>query len=221
LNTATQYLKPASFSATDVINLQQPFPFFIAQDTLDEQHKAELRKDFPVYSQAGYFPYNPDECGPAVNALINEVTSPAFADFLGDEIDVERLSQYPILVTICRHLNRRHGDIHTDGKSKVATALIYMNEDWNGSSDGCLRFLSRADDVNATVVPEIKPLFGFFAMFKRADNSYHGHLPYEGERRVIQIAWIINEEERDRKIKRGGFSRFVKGIFGKLDRKIG
>lgn len=221
MGTSVSYLNTASFNAPDVIVQREPFPFLIARNTLDEQHKVELRKDFPVYSEAGYFPYNPSECGTSVNQLIEEITSPAIADELGDKLGIDKLSQYPTLVTICRHLNRRHGGIHTDGNSKVATALIYMNDEWNGTSDGCLRFLSSADDVNATVVPEVAPLFGWFAIFKRADNSYHGHLPYEGERRVIQIAWIINEAERDRKIKRGSFSRFIKGLFGGLDRKVG
>jgi hypothetical protein len=29
-------------------------------------------------------------------------------------------------------------------------------------------------------------VFGFL----RADNSWHGHLPFAGERRVVQVAWI-------------------------------
>lgn len=221
MNSAVSYLKTASFTASDSIIQREPFPFLIARDTLNEQHKAGLHQDFPVYSEAGYLPYNPSECGPSINKLIEEITSSAIADELGVKLGIERLSQYPTLVTICRHLNRRHGSIHTDGRSKVATALIYMNDEWAGTSDGCLRFLASADDVNDTIAPEVAPLFGRFAMFKRADNSYHGHLPYEGERRVIQIAWIINEAERNRKLKRGGFSRFIKGIFGGLDKKLG
>jgi len=58
-------------------------------------------------------------------------------------------------------------------------------------------------------------------VFRRAENSYHGHLAYEGERRVIQVAWLTSEEEKARKTKRGKFSRVFKKIFGKLDRKMG
>jgi hypothetical protein len=58
-------------------------------------------------------------------------------------------------------------------------------------------------------------------VFKRAENSFHGHLPYEGERRVIQVAWLTSEEEKLRKTKRGKFSRVFKKIFGSLDKKIG
>ena len=67
------------------------------------------------------------------------------------------------------------------------------------------------------MTPELPPLYGEFAVFKRCDNSFHGHLPYEGERRVIQVAWLTSEEEKLRKTKRGKFSRLFKKLFGKLD----
>lgn len=111
--------------------------------------------------------------------------------------------------------------VHTDSKSKVATALLYMNPNWHDTSDGCLRFLSRIDDIDATIAPEIKPLYGEFVVFKRADNSFHGYLPYEGERRIIQVAWLTSEEEKARKTQRGVASRFFKKIAGGLDRKFG
>ena len=134
---------------------------------------------------------------------------------------IEDLGQYPTLVTLCRHLNKRHGTIHTDSKSKVATALLYLNRQWPDTSEGCLRFLARIDDIDAMLAPELKPLYGEFAVFRRADNSFHGHLPYEGERRVIQVAWLVSEEAKLRKTKRGRFSRAFKKLFGKLDRKVG
>ncbi|MBS0302906.1 MAG: 2OG-Fe(II) oxygenase, partial [Proteobacteria bacterium] len=56
---------------------------------------------------------------------------------------------------------------------------------------------------------------------KRADNSFHGHLPYEGERRVIQVAWLTSEEEKLRKTQRGKFSRLFKKLLGGLDRRFG
>jgi len=92
---------------------------------------------------------------------------------------------------------------------------------WPATSDGCLRFLARIDDIEATVAPEVKPLYGHFAVFRRADNSFHGHLPYEGERRVLQIAWLTSEEEKLRKTQRGKLSRFFTQLFGKLDARWG
>lgn len=217
----TRYLNPTSFDDPSVTLRSEPFPFIVAKDILQESQRSALGKDFPRFKEAGFFPYEESECGPAIQSLVAEATSPAVADNLGRKLGIENLSQFPTLVTICGSMNHRHGNIHTDGKSKVATALIYLNETWGDTSEGCLRFLKGPTDIDDVVAPEIKPLYGNFAMFKRTDNSYHGHLPYESERRVIQIAWLTSEKEKLRKTKRGKLSHFLKRLFGRLDKGVG
>ena len=44
---------------------------------------------------------------------------------------------------------------------------------------------------------------------------------YSGERRVIQVAWLTSDVEKQRKTRRGRFSRFVKWLAGGLDRRWG
>jgi len=96
-----------------------------------------------------------------------------------------------------------------------------LNDSWPETSEGCLRLLRRIDDIDDLLVSEIKPVYGNMVAFKRADNSFHGHLPFEGERRVIQVAWLTSEEEKQRKTRRGRASRFLKWLLGKLDRRHG
>lgn len=198
-----------------------PFPFVLARDVLDPIESDQLRSDFPRYRGAGFFPHDTADCGASINALIEAATAPAFSNLLGERLDIERLSQYPVLVTLCRSLNRRHGTIHTDSRSKIATALIYLSADWPPTSDGCLRFLANNHDIDAVVAPELRPVYGALAAFKRTDNSFHGHLPFEGERPVIQIAWLVDAQERDRKTRRGRTSRAIKWLTGRLDRWFG
>jgi len=214
-------LDPARLERPDTLVRQAPFPFMIAHGQLPDEARGDLDRDFPRYPSAGFFPWDSADCGPSVNALVEQLTAPAFAGLIGQRLGIADLGQYPTLVTLCRLLNRRHGTIHTDSKSKVATALLYLNPQWPDTSDGCLRFLGKIDDIDATVTPELPPLYGEFAVFKRCDNSFHGHLPYEGERRVIQVAWLTSEEEKLRKTKRGKFSRLFKKLFGKLDTRYG
>ena len=190
-------LDAQNLSRSDTIGSLEPFAYLLARAQLADERKAELARDFPNYPSAGFFPHEQADCGPSINQLIEELSSPAIADAIGLRLGVENLSGFPTLVTICRSLNRRHGTIHTDSRSKVVTALLYLNEDWPDTSDGCLRFL------------------------KRSENSYHGHLPYEGERRVIQIAWLTSDEEKLRKARRGRLSRLFKKWFGAIDRHIG
>jgi len=214
-------LDTARMAGPETLALRDPFALFVARDQLPAESADALDRDFPRYGSAGFFPYDPADCGPSIRALVEEVTAPAFADALGAHLGIEQLGGYPTLVTLCQALNERHGTIHTDSRSKVATALLYLNPGWPDTSGGCLRFLRAIDDIDALVVPEIRPVYGTLAAFRRADNSFHGHLPYEGERRVIQVAWLTSEEEKLRKTRRGRFSRLVKKLFGGLDRKVG
>jgi hypothetical protein len=188
---------------------------------LDDAHRNALLVDFPRYHSAGFFPYEPADCGPSVQALVEEALSPAFADALGRRIGIEGLGAHPALAILCESLNRRHGTLHTDSRSKVASALLYLNESWPHGSAGCLRFLADGDDIEAMVVPEIVPLYGTLVAFARTDDSWHGHLPFEGERRVLQVAWLTSEGELLRKQKRGRFSRWWKKLAGGMDRRFG
>ncbi|MBS0381486.1 MAG: 2OG-Fe(II) oxygenase [Proteobacteria bacterium] len=218
---ATPLLDPAHLDRPDTLVCHEPFSFLVAHNQLPESARSDLDRDFPQYTSAGFFPFDEKECGPAIRDLVAAATSPAFASAVGAKLGIDNLGQYPTLVTLMRNMNKRHGTIHTDSKSKIATALIYLNPSWHDTSDGCLRFLAKIDDIDATIAPEVKPLYGEFVIFKRADNSFHGHLPYEGERRVIQVAWLTSEEEKLRKTQRGLASRFFKNIAGGLDRKFG
>jgi hypothetical protein len=219
--SAAVLLDPARLDRPDTTVQHDPFPFMVAHGQLPDEVRSDLDRDFPKYASAGFFPYDPADCGPSVNALIRDMTAPDFASAIGRRLGIDDLGSYPTLVTLCRLLNKRHGTIHTDSRSKIATALIYLNPQWPDTSEGCLRFLHRIDDIDSVIAPELTPLYGEFAVFKRCDNSFHGHLPYEGERRVIQVAWLTSEEEKLRKTRRGKFSRAFKKIFGTLDRKLG
>ena len=214
-------LDAARLQRADTVVRQQPFAFLIAQDQLPDAARGDLARDFPRYPSAGFFPHEANDCGPSVNRLIGDLTSREFADAIGRHLGIPDLGRYPSLVTLCRLLNKRHGTIHTDSRSKVVTALVYLNESWPDTSEGCFRFLNRIDDIDDLAAPEIRPLYGRLVAFRRADNSFHGHLPHEGERRVIQIAWLTSEDERLRKTQRGRLSRLFKKLFGGLDRKLG
>jgi hypothetical protein len=208
---------PSRLERADTVVRNEPFHFLTAREQLPAEAATELKRDFPKYTGAGFFPYEEKDCGPSVNQLIAELIEPAVASAMGSRLGIDNLGQHPTLVTLCRALNKRHGTIHTDSKSKVATALLYLNESWPDTSDGCFRFLNRIDNVDDLAAPELKPLYGNLAVFRRADNSFHG----EGERRVIQVAWLTSEDEKLRKTQRGKLSRLFKKLFGRLDRKLG
>jgi hypothetical protein len=206
-------LKPEIFARADARVTREPFPYVVIQNSLADSLRQAVAADFPKYDRSGFFPYAPEECGPVVRQLIDDIRSPEFADALGNTLGVEHLSQYPTIVTI-RHLSKEtDGRIHNDSKSKIITSLLYLNETWPDTSDGCFHFLSSPESFAHRIGEPVKPLFGTFTAFRRTDNSWHGHPPYAGERRVIQCAWLTSTEELDRKLKRGRFQRFLKKLF--------
>ncbi len=63
------------------------------------------------------------------------------------------------------------------------------------SVGGRLRLLRSADNLDDAIM-EVPPAEGTLLAFKRADNSWHGHKPFAGERRVIQFNWVTSEGDR-------------------------
>ena len=221
LSDSTPLLLPERLSAANLRSAREPFAYLIATGMLTEDARAALRSGFPVCAQAGFIPHQLQACGSAFNRLIAAIAAPEFADALGERLGVPQLSNFPVLVTICSRLNKRHGTIHTDSRSKIASALLYLNQDWMPGSAGSLRLLADGDDIESLLTPEIPPLYGTLVAFRRSENSFHGHLPFEGERRVIQFAWLADCDALKRKTRRGRMQRLLKRVLGPLDRWLG
>src|SRR5690606_37105149 len=130
LPSGPSLLDPARLDRADTLVRREPFAFLVAHDLLPAAAGGRLAADFPRYPSAGFFPYEAADCGPAIVQLVEALTSPPFADAIGARLGLPDLGSYPSLVTICRSLNLRHGTIHTDSRSKIATALLYLNETW-------------------------------------------------------------------------------------------
>jgi SM-20-related protein len=186
-----------------------PFPHIISSDVLPEARRAELERDFPDISITGFVPPEAYPAGEAFNELVADVTSREMAQLLSDKFGMDLVSK-PTLVTVRKWSENAAGRPHTDGVDKLLTALIYLNGDW-ASDKGCLRILP-SEDINSPDAREIKPTFGNFVAFQRSDHSWHGHLPFKGERRVLQIAWCVSEAAIARKRKAHAQSSFLKRV---------
>jgi hypothetical protein len=76
--------------------------------------------------------------------------------------------------------------------------------------------LLRSSDNLDDIVFELPPVAGTLLVFKRSDNSWHGHKPFTGERRVIQLNWVTDAEVVRREQGRHRFSAMTKKIFGRF-----
>lgn len=186
-----------------------PYTYFIARDCVAAEAREALRRDFPVIDAPGSIPVDTLQFGPAFAALLDVLRAPSFSEIIGGQLELD-LSPYPQLITVRGHARGHDGRVHTDATWKVATVLIYLNDDWT-QPGGRLRVLASGDlnDIAAEVPPE----FGSLLAFRRCDRSFHGHEPFEGERRVVQINWISRQEKLDREIRRLKRSARLKRLF--------
>ncbi|MEX0697777.1 MAG: 2OG-Fe(II) oxygenase [Dongiaceae bacterium] len=166
-----------------------PFAFIVVPGFVRGDAVAAVAADFPRIAKPGSFPPEELEFGPAFARLLDELRGPEVTACLGEKFAVD-LSGRPTLVTVRGRAAPRDGRIHTDSESKVVTALIYLNPAWEAPG-GRLRLLRSAQDLDDYIV-EVPPDAGTLLAFRRSANSFHGHRPFSGERRSIQVNWMTD-----------------------------
>ena len=187
---------------------REPFCFLVTQ-VLEQGDLEKIRADFPSIGKPGIFPLEELKYGPAFEAVIKEMRSPEFAAVVGKQLDID-LTGLPTMVTVRGHAQAKDGRIHTDTKDKVATCLLYLNGAWD-EGGGRLRVLRSGHDLE-DYIAEVPPNGGTFVAFKVADNSWHGHKPFVGERRYIMMNWMRSDAARSRQYGRHKFSAKVKRL---------
>jgi SM-20-related protein len=197
------------FASTKVT--QHPFQFIVVEDFVKPQGQAAISKDFPAIEKAGSFPLTTLNYGPTFAQLLVELEGEGFRKAVEKSFGVD-LTDRPTMITVRGHTDKRDGNIHTDSLTKIITVLVYLNEAWD-ESGGRLRLLRSATDLE-DYIEEVPPRFGTMLAFRRSDNSWHGHKPFIGERRTIQLNWVLDEGVKQREQKRHGFSAFIKRLFG-------
>src|SRR5439155_15583355 len=92
----------------------------------------------------------------------------------------------------------------------IITVLLYLNPQWE-QAGGRLRLLRSATDLD-NYFEEVPPAEGTLLAFQRTDNSWHGHKPFIGERRVIQLNWVTGQWRERFEILRHRGSAWVKRL---------
>ncbi|MDE2285119.1 MAG: 2OG-Fe(II) oxygenase [Hyphomicrobiales bacterium] len=185
------YLKLDAFRATPLV--REPFQHLIVPGFVGPTALAAINADYPKISTTGSFPVDQVSFGPAFQTMLDELEGDEFRAAFEEKFQLD-LEGRPTVTTVRGRCDARDGKIHTDSTSKIITVLLYMNESWENAG-GRLRLLRSADDLNNFIV-EVPPVAGTLLAFKRSDNSWHGHEPFAGERRVIQFNWLTSEGNR-------------------------
>ncbi len=190
---------------------REPYDYLIVPGFVKPDALAEITADYPAIDRAGSFPLAGLKAGPAFDALIAELEGPAVRDAFAEKFGID-LAGRPTTVTARGRCQARDGRIHTDTETKIITVLIYMNDGWDGDG-GRLRVLRSGADLN-DYAAEVPPEAGTLLAFRRSERSWHGHEPFVGERRVIQLNWVTDEEVVRRELRRHRVSAWFKKIAG-------
>jgi SM-20-related protein len=169
----------------------EPFDFLIVPAFIRAEALLVLNRDFPLIDGPGNVSPDGLRYGPAFAALLGELQSGDFATRLGAKFGID-LSSVATTITVRRHCEATDGNIHTDHCSKLLTVLLYLNKEW-AHEGGRLRILRSATDIEDHAA-EVVPAGGTMLAFKRSENSFHGHKPFVGERRILQLSFTRGGE---------------------------
>ncbi len=201
------YLDYAAFELTPLAGA--PFPHLLVPNFIARADVALIGADFPVLPGAGAFPPGTFDLRGHFAALMGELTGPGFQAAVERKFEMD-LSGFPLAYTVRGEVRARDGGVHTDSKSKLVTVLLYLNEDWSAEG-GRLRLLRSPDGLDDPVV-EIAPVGGTLLVFRRSENSWHGHLPHVGRRRAVQLNWMADARIAGREQARHLWSAQIKKL---------
>jgi SM-20-related protein len=196
----------AAFDATPLAH--EPFDYLVVPQFVRPGALDSLNRDFPPIE--GPSNYGPERLtyGPSFAALLDALHSRSFAAHVEHKFHLD-LSTCATTISIRRFCEATDGNIHTDHKSKLITILLYFNRDWPHAG-GRLRMVRSATDLE-DYAAEVVPAGGTLLAFRRTDNSFHGHKPFVGERRILQLSYT----------KGGDTARFISGLTKPVRRLLG
>ena len=187
--------------------VRDPYEHVILPGFVKPEALRRINSDYPKIDHAGSYPLASLAYGPNFRDMVDALESDEFRKAFEEKFQID-LSGRPSTITVRGRSDTRDGNIHCDSESKIITILLYMNPGWDDSG-GRLRLLRSRDDINS-VAAEVPPSGGTLVAFLRSDHSWHGHLQFIGERRVIQFNWVKDEGSQRFNLFRHRLSASVK-----------
>jgi SM-20-related protein len=202
------------FDALDKTPLRRdPFEFVMVPDFIKADQFPSILADYPEVPGPGSHPPAELDIHGKFAALMDELLGPHFKSAIERKFAID-LTGRPTMYTVRGFVREKDGSIHTDSTTKIITVLLYMNERWQEDA-GRLRLLRGPDNLD-DFVAEVPPYGGTLLVFRRSENSWHGHKSISGPRRAVQLNWVTSQDVVDSEQRRHQFStRFkkLKGMF--------
>ena len=187
-----------------------PLDYLIVPNFVKPEAVDRIWADFPKIDKGGSFPISSLNYGPAFAELVDELLGPEMREVFAEKFDID-LDDRPATLTVRGRTRTKDGKIHTDSKTKLITVLLYLNHGSWEPEGGRLRLLGCGDDIE-DVIEEIRPDEGMLVAFRCSEDAWHGHKPFDGERRSIQLNWVVDEAAAKRSDRRHSLSALVKRL---------
>lgn len=199
------YLDLAALDAAPLCN--DPFPHVIVGGFVDPRRLAAVLADFPEVPGSGSHPPSELNIGGAFKDVIDELLGDGFRAAVERKFGID-LAGRPAMYTVRGYARRKDGRIHTDVPTKLITVLLYLNPAW-APDEGRLRLLRNGTDLD-DFAAEVPPVAGNLLVFPPSATSWHGHKPFQGRRRAIQLNWVVSQDVVDKEQSRHRFSSRLK-----------
>ncbi|MDX2202294.1 MAG: 2OG-Fe(II) oxygenase [Hyphomicrobiaceae bacterium] len=172
---------------------KDPYEYTIIPNLVSKETVDRVNDSFPSIPSGGSFPIESLTTDMLIKDVIADLDSREFEEVIEEKFGVE-LAGRPKMYSLRGHTRAKDGQIHTDSKDKIITVLLYLNREWPEKL-GRLRILRDGQNLE-NYVAEVAPDNGTMLIFKRSDNSWHGHPPFAGPRRSLQMNWMVDESKR-------------------------
>ncbi len=188
---------------------RDPYDYLVVPDFVKPAAFKEIVAGYPKVDRPGSFPTSTLAFGQRFSSFIDELEASPFRHAIASKFGVD-LEGRPTIITVRGRTRGSDGKIHTDTGTKIITVLIYFNQQWE-EDGGRLRILRSGSDLN-DYAEEVSPYGGTLLAFRRSANSWHGHEPFDGPRRAIQLNWVTDQSVVDRELARHRVSAFFKKL---------
>ncbi len=187
----------------------EPYMYTIIPGFLSPDSVSCINATYPKIEKGGSYPIESLDANMAIKEVIDELDGPEFEQVIAERFGVS-LEGRPKMYSLRGYTRVKDGQIHTDSRDKIITVLLYLNENWQ-QPGGRLRILKNGHNVD-DYVAEVAPDNGTLLVFKRSDNSWHGHHPFDGPRRSLQMNWMTSEGSKGFHAIRHKISAAVKKV---------
>jgi len=183
----------------------EPFNHLTMAGFVRTKRIGEILTDYPRIEKGGSYPLMALEYGPVFEALCDELQGDVLRNAFAAKFEMD-LAERPTTLTVRGRCRPKDGQIHTDSDTKLITVLVYLNKNWEADG-GRLRLLRSGDSLD-DVIAEVPSEAGSMACFRNCENAWHGHSPFDGVRRVLQLNWVTDQaavRQSERRHRRSAF----------------